>query len=177
MLLEGHRLKEDGIDIVVGLVETHGRRNTDALVEGMEVIPRRKITYRGIEIGEMDLDAVLARRPSVVLVDELAHTNPPGSKNNKRYEDIESSTAGFSAEVAALSFKTAGFSAEVAALSFKTAVFSAEVAALSFKTAVFSAEVAALSFKTAVFSAEVAALSFKTAVFSAEVAALKAISP
>jgi two-component system, OmpR family, sensor histidine kinase KdpD len=89
MLLEGHRIKEDGIDLVVGLVETHGRAETEALLMGLEVIPRRKVVYHGIEIGEMDLDAILPRRPSVVLVDELAHTNVPGSKNTKRYQDIE----------------------------------------------------------------------------------------
>ncbi len=89
MLLEAHRLKEDGIDVVIGLVETHGRAETEALVEGLELIPRRKITYRGIEIGEMDLEAVLSRHPNVVLVDELAHTNVPGSKNAKRYQDAE----------------------------------------------------------------------------------------
>ena len=89
MLLEGRRLKEDGIDLVVGLVETHGRKETEALVEGLEVIPRKKIIYRGIEIGEMDLDAILDRRPEVVLVDELAHTNVPGSRNAKRYQDVE----------------------------------------------------------------------------------------
>ena len=89
MLLEGHRLKEDGIDVVVGLVETHGRADTEALVTGLELLPRRRMTYRGIEIEELDLDGVLSRRPSVVLVDELAHTNVPGSKNNKRYQDVE----------------------------------------------------------------------------------------
>ena len=89
MLLEAHRLKEDGIDVAVGLVETHGRAETEALLAGLELIPRRKITYRGIEIEEMDLDAILSRRPSVVLVDELAHTNVPGSKNAKRYQDVE----------------------------------------------------------------------------------------
>jgi two-component system sensor histidine kinase KdpD len=89
MLLEGHRIKEDGIDLAVGLVETHGRAETDALLAGLEVIPRRKVTYHGIEIEEMDLNAILSRRPSVVLVDELAHTNVPGSKNSKRYEDVE----------------------------------------------------------------------------------------
>lgn len=89
MLLEGRRLKEDGIDVVVGLVETHGRKETEALLEGLEVIPRRKTTYRGIEIGEMDLDAILGRRPEVVLVDELAHTNVPGGRNAKRYQDVE----------------------------------------------------------------------------------------
>ncbi|MGA8180208.1 MAG: hypothetical protein WB792_09120, partial [Desulfobacterales bacterium] len=89
MLLEAHRLKEDGIDIAVGLVETHGRAETEALLAGLPLIPRRKITYRGIVIEEMDLDAVLSHRPSVVLVDELAHTNVPGSKNAKRYQDVE----------------------------------------------------------------------------------------
>jgi two-component system sensor histidine kinase KdpD len=89
MLLEGHRIKEDGIDLTVGLVETHGRAETEALLMGLEVIPRRKVTYRGIEIEEMDLEAILSRRPSVVLVDELAHTNVPGSRNAKRYQDVE----------------------------------------------------------------------------------------
>ncbi|MGH7851238.1 MAG: PTS sugar transporter subunit IIA [Thermodesulfobacteriota bacterium] len=89
MLLEGRRLKEDGIDAVVGLVETHGRKETEALLEGLEIIPRKKTTYRGIEIGEMDLDAILDRRPEVALVDELAHTNVPGSRNAKRYQDVE----------------------------------------------------------------------------------------
>ncbi|MBF0409015.1 MAG: PTS sugar transporter subunit IIA [Candidatus Riflebacteria bacterium] len=89
MLLEGHRIKEDGIDLVVGMVETHGRLETVELVEGLEVIPRLKTTYRGIEAEEMDLEGILSRRPSVVLVDELAHTNLPGSKNAKRYQDIE----------------------------------------------------------------------------------------
>lgn len=89
MLLEGRRLKEDGIDAVVGLVETHGRKETEALLEGLEIIPRKKTTYRGIEIGEMDLDAILDRRPEVALVDELAHTNVPGSRNSKRYQDVD----------------------------------------------------------------------------------------
>jgi two-component system sensor histidine kinase KdpD len=89
MLLEAHRLKEDGIDVAVGLVETHARAETEALLAGLAFIPRRKITYRGIAIEEMDLDAVLSRRPRVVLVDELAHTNIPGSKNAKRYQDVE----------------------------------------------------------------------------------------
>ena len=89
MLLEAHRLMEDGIDLSAGLVETHGRPETEVLLEGLELIPRRKITYRGIKIEEMDLDAILVRRPGVVLVDELAHTNIPGSKNAKRYQDVE----------------------------------------------------------------------------------------
>jgi two-component system sensor histidine kinase KdpD len=89
MLLEGQRFKEDGIDIAVGLVETHGREETECLLQGLEVIPRRRLVHRGIEIHEMDLDAILQRRPSVVLVDELAHTNVPGSRNVKRYQDAE----------------------------------------------------------------------------------------
>jgi two-component system sensor histidine kinase KdpD len=89
MLQEGHRLKKEGVDVVVGLVETHGRAETARLIEGLEVVPRRQVQYRGITIEEMDLEAVLARRPEVVLVDELAHTNVPGSKNAKRYQDVE----------------------------------------------------------------------------------------
>jgi two-component system, OmpR family, sensor histidine kinase KdpD len=89
MLQEGHRLKEEGVDIVVGLVETHGRVETGKLLEGLEVVPRRQVQYRGITLEEMDLDAVLARRPEVALVDELAHSNVPGSKNRKRYQDVE----------------------------------------------------------------------------------------
>ena len=89
MLLEGHRIHEEGIDVVVGLVETHGRAETAGLVEGLEVVPRRRIQYHGITIDEMDLDAVLARQPKVALVDELAHTNAPGGKNLKRYQDVQ----------------------------------------------------------------------------------------
>jgi two-component system sensor histidine kinase KdpD len=89
MLQEAHRLKADGIDVVVGVVETHGRVETQALLTGLELIPRRQTTYRGIVVDEMDLDAILVRRPGVVLVDELAHTNIPGSKNAKRYQDVE----------------------------------------------------------------------------------------
>jgi two-component system, OmpR family, sensor histidine kinase KdpD len=89
MLEEGHHLKTEGVDVVVGLVETHGREETGRLVEGLEVVPRRQFQYRGITLEEMDLDAVLARRPEVALVDELAHTNVPGSKNAKRYQDVE----------------------------------------------------------------------------------------
>ncbi|MGA8573404.1 MAG: histidine kinase [Desulfobaccales bacterium] len=89
MLQEGRRLKEEGVDIVVGLVETHGRVDTAKLLEGLEVVPRRQVQYRGITLEEMDLDAVLARHPEVALVDELAHSNVPGSKNPKRYQDVE----------------------------------------------------------------------------------------
>ncbi|NTV98139.1 MAG: PTS transporter subunit EIIA [Chlorobiaceae bacterium] len=89
MLQEARRLKSSNIDIVAGIVETHGRKETQALLDGIEVIPRKSSEYHGIEISEMDLDAILERKPEVVLVDELAHTNVPGSKNAKRYEDIE----------------------------------------------------------------------------------------
>ncbi len=92
MLEEGHHLLAEGVDVVVGLVETHGRAETAKLIEGLEVIPRRQFQYRGITLEEMDLDAVLARRPEVALVDELAHTNVPGSKNAKRYQDVEDLT-------------------------------------------------------------------------------------
>jgi len=88
MLLEGHRLKDEGIDVVVGLVETHGRAETAKLIEGLEVVPRRRQEYRGVVLEEMDLDAVLARKPQVALIDELAHTNVPGSRNPKRYQDV-----------------------------------------------------------------------------------------
>jgi two-component system sensor histidine kinase KdpD len=89
MLLEGHRLKKDGIDVVVGLVETHNRPETMQLVDGLDVVSRRKVEYRGITIEEMDVDAVLARKPQVALVDELAHTNAPDSRNQKRYQDVQ----------------------------------------------------------------------------------------
>jgi two-component system, OmpR family, sensor histidine kinase KdpD len=89
MLQEAHRLKEDGIDVVIGLVETHKRKETEVLLNGLEIIPRLKIMYRDIAVEEMDLKKILARNPQVVLVDELAHTNIPGSSNSKRYQDIE----------------------------------------------------------------------------------------
>ncbi|NTU59314.1 MAG: PTS transporter subunit EIIA [Chlorobiaceae bacterium] len=89
MLLEAKRLRETGIDVVVGIVETHGRKETEALLESLDIIPRKTLTYRGIEITEMDIDAILRRRPSVVMVDELAHTNVPGSRNAKRFQDVE----------------------------------------------------------------------------------------
>ena len=89
MLGEAQRRRERGTDIVVGLVETHGREHTAAMLEGLEVIPRTIIDYRGASFTELDLDAVLARRPEVVLVDELAHSNIPGSRHAKRWEDID----------------------------------------------------------------------------------------
>ena len=88
MLGEAHALKKRGVDIVLGFVETHGRAETEALIEGLEVVPRRRIDYRGVTVEEMDLDAVLKRRPQVAVVDELAHTNIPGSRNRKRYQDV-----------------------------------------------------------------------------------------
>jgi len=88
MLDEGQRRRERGTDVVIGLVETHGRARTAALLDGLEVVPRRELTYRGAVFTEMDVDAVLARRPKVALVDELAHTNVPGAGRSKRWEDV-----------------------------------------------------------------------------------------
>jgi two-component system sensor histidine kinase KdpD len=88
MLQEAQALRAEGVDVVVGYVENHGRAETQALVDGLEVVPRRSETYRGLPLKEMDVDAVLARRPAVALVDELAHTNAPGSRHGKRYEDV-----------------------------------------------------------------------------------------
>jgi two-component system, OmpR family, sensor histidine kinase KdpD len=89
LLSEGHRRVERGADVVVALAEAHGRPHTSALVDGLEVIPRARLEYRGATFEEMDLDAVLARRPHIALVDEFAHTNVPGSRNEKRWEDVE----------------------------------------------------------------------------------------
>lgn len=88
MLEEAHELKKRGVDVVLAFIETHGRAETAELIAGLEVIPRRRIEYRGLITEEMDLDAVLARRPQVAVVDEVAHTNVPGSRNPKRYQDI-----------------------------------------------------------------------------------------
>lgn len=88
MLDEAHRRAERGTDVVLALVETHGRLATAALVDGLEQVPRRRLTYRGIQMEEMDLDAVLARSPAVAVVDELAHTNVPGLRHGKRWEDV-----------------------------------------------------------------------------------------
>jgi len=88
MLEEAHALKKRGVDVVLAFIETHGRAETEALVEGLEVIPRRRMEYRGVTVEEMDLDAVLKRHPQVAVVDELAHTNIPGSRNRKRYQDV-----------------------------------------------------------------------------------------
>jgi two-component system, OmpR family, sensor histidine kinase KdpD len=88
MLEEAHALGKRGTDIVIGYVETHDRAETAALLDGLEVVPRRQIVYRGLTVEEMDLDAVLARHPEIAIVDELPHTNVPGSKHAKRYEDV-----------------------------------------------------------------------------------------
>lgn len=88
MLMSGRARKSEGDDVVIGVVETHGRKETEALVEGFEIIPRAKVAYKGQHLDEMDLDAVLERRPQLVLVDELAHTNAPGSRHPKRYLDV-----------------------------------------------------------------------------------------
>src|SRR5580693_7185294 len=89
MLQQARARKLDGYDVAAGVVETHGRKETQALLEGLEVIPRRHIEYKGQGLEEMDLDAVIARHPQIVLMDELAHTNAPGSRHPKRYLDVE----------------------------------------------------------------------------------------
>jgi two-component system sensor histidine kinase KdpD len=88
MLTEAHDLRRRGVDVVVGFVETHGRAETAALIGDLEVVPRKRIEYRGVVLEEMDLEAVVARRPEVALVDELAHTNVPGVTHGKRWEDV-----------------------------------------------------------------------------------------
>src|SRR6516225_7695531 len=89
MLQQARARKRDGYDIIVGVVETHGRKETQALLEGFEVVPRKRLEYRGQSLEEMDLDAIIARHPQIVLVDELAHTNAPGSRHPKRYLDVQ----------------------------------------------------------------------------------------
>lgn len=89
MLEEGKRLKEEGIDVAIGLLETHGREETAQQAIGLEIVPRQKIIVSGMTITEMDTDAVVARQPQLALVDELAHTNIPGSQREKRYQDVE----------------------------------------------------------------------------------------
>lgn len=95
MLEEAHALKERGVDAVLGFVETHGRPETEELLAGLEQVPRRSFTYRGVTIQDMDVDAILERKPQVAIVDEIAHTNAPGMRNRKRWEDVlELLTAG-----------------------------------------------------------------------------------
>ncbi len=89
MLLQGRQRQAEAVDIVIGVVETHGRVETELLTKGFEIVPRRQVPYKGSQLSEMDLDAILKRRPALVLVDELAHTNAPGSRHPKRYLDVE----------------------------------------------------------------------------------------
>ena len=89
MLHEGRRLRDEGHDVVIGLIEAHGRAETLAAVGDLEVVPRRQIVHRGVTLAEMDVDAILARRPEIALVDELAHTNAPGSPRPKRWDDVQ----------------------------------------------------------------------------------------
>ena len=89
MLQEGQRLKRRGVDVVIGIVETHGRSETAAQIGDLVQVPRRQIEYHGVVLDELDVDALLARRPAVALIDELAHTNVPGSRHAKRYQDVE----------------------------------------------------------------------------------------
>ena len=88
MLRAAQQELKEGVDLVVGVVETHGRAETEALLAGLPVIPRRQIAYKNIQLTEMDLEAILARKPKLVLVDEFAHTNAPGSRHPKRYQDV-----------------------------------------------------------------------------------------
>ncbi|MGC1362367.1 MAG: hypothetical protein WA826_14420 [Silvibacterium sp.] len=88
MLEQAHALRQQGMDVVIGLVDTHGRAETAALIRDLEIIPLKAVPYRSVTLYEMDLDAILARRPQTCVVDELAHTNVPGSRNRKRYEDV-----------------------------------------------------------------------------------------
>jgi two-component system sensor histidine kinase KdpD len=88
MLNDAYLLREQGLDVVIGLVETHGRKETQAQIRDLEIVPEKVIPYRSVELKEMDVEAILKRHPNTVIVDELAHTNVPGSKNKKRYEDV-----------------------------------------------------------------------------------------
>jgi len=88
MIEDAHALRREGFDVVIGYVETHGRAETEAKIGDLEVVPRRKIDYRGVTLEEMDVDAILARKPALCMIDELAHTNAPGSRHAKRYQDV-----------------------------------------------------------------------------------------
>ncbi len=88
MIEDAHALRRDGVDVVIGYVETHGRAETEAKIADLEVIPRRQIDYRGVTLEEMDVDAILTRKPALCMIDELAHTNAPGSRHDKRYRDV-----------------------------------------------------------------------------------------
>ena len=88
MLQAARQKQAEGCEVVVGIVETHGRKETEALLEGMPIMPRAQIEYRGTKLEEMDLDAILTWHPGLAVVDELAHTNAPGSRHPKRYQDV-----------------------------------------------------------------------------------------
>ena len=88
MLQDAHTFRREGVDVAIGFVETYGRAETDAQIRDLEVVPRRRIEYRGVVLEEMDLEAILRRRPKLCVVDELAHTNVPGSRHEKRYQDV-----------------------------------------------------------------------------------------
>jgi len=88
MVEDAHALRREGIDVVIGFVEAHGRAETEARLGDLEVIPRKRVEYRGVVLEEMDIDAILARKPQLCMIDELAHTNAPGSRHNKRYQDV-----------------------------------------------------------------------------------------
>jgi two-component system sensor histidine kinase KdpD len=88
ILEDAHQLRRQGVDIVIGFIEPHGRAETEMLIDNLERVPLRRVEYRGVTLEEMDVDAIVARRPEIAIVDELAHTNAPGSKNRKRYEDV-----------------------------------------------------------------------------------------
>lgn len=89
MLEAAHQRKAQGVDVIVGYIETHKRAETEELVEGLVVLPRKQVEYRGVNLPEMDVDAVIQRKPQLVLVDEFAHTNAPGSRHAKRYQDVQ----------------------------------------------------------------------------------------
>ena len=89
MLEDAHAFRSEGVDVVVGLIETYGRSETEAQVRDLEIVPKKRIEYRGVVLEEMDVDAILARKPQMCVVDELAHTNAPGSRHEKRYEDVQ----------------------------------------------------------------------------------------
>jgi two-component system, OmpR family, sensor histidine kinase KdpD len=88
MLEEAHTLRRNGVDVVIGIIETHGRTDTEALLRDLEVVPRRRIPYKGVVLEELDVEAIVARKPQLCVVDELAHTNAPGSRHEKRYQDV-----------------------------------------------------------------------------------------
>jgi len=88
LLQEAHALRARGLDVAIGIIETYGRTDTEAQVKDLEIVPRRRIEYRGVTLEEMDVEAVIARKPQVAVVDELAHTNVPGCRNQKRYQDV-----------------------------------------------------------------------------------------